>query len=134
MVNHACAFNQSGSKKYFEWIIISLAYVSSETYNLQRVFLSFFFLFNLLFELNLHHTKRIHITTWRNKHKNSWGYIYAWIRLASYNKRKGQICLKPIKDVTNENFTDGAHDKRKKKKKPIAATSTNGHYTTTERA
>jgi len=49
-----------------------------------------FFLFNLLFKLNLHHTKRIHITTWRNKHKNSWGYIYVWIRLATYNKRKGR--------------------------------------------
>ena len=42
--------------------------------------------------------------------------------------------MKPSKYVTNENYTDGTHDKRKKKKKPIAATSTNGHYPTTERA
>ena len=38
-------------------------------------FIMYYYFFNLLFELNLHHTKRIHITTWRNKHKNSWGYI-----------------------------------------------------------
>ena len=35
------------------------------------IIIYFYYFFNLLFELNLHRTKRIHITTWRNKHKNS---------------------------------------------------------------
>ena len=50
-----------------------------------------FLKFNLLFKLNLHHTKRIHFTTWRNKQKNSWGYIYAWICFATI-KGKSQYC------------------------------------------
>ena len=75
------------SGRFFLIIIIYFYYNYYYTYILLSLFI---YLFHLLLELNLHHTKRIHITTCRNKHKNSWGYIYAWIRLATYNKRKGR--------------------------------------------